>query len=111
MPDLYQSNNLSLELLRQVIFAQILSIVRKFQLFHGDIILFVGRLVNIRAGTRTNLLLKVDITDINPEVILTHMELLGENATSLLRLGHLTRVERLPRANAATLAPFRSGTV
>ena len=111
MPDLDQSNYLSLELLRQVIFAQILSIVRKFQLFHSDIILFVGRLVNIRAGTCTNLLFKVDITDINPEVILAHLELLGENAASLLRLGHLTRVERLPRAHTATLAPFRSGTV
>ena len=110
--DLDQSDNLSLKLLREVIFSQILPIVRKFKLFDGNIVLFVGRFKNVGAGARSDLLLKVDVAGIDPEVVLPHLKLLRENAARLLRLGHLARVNRSSRAKtAATLEPVRIGRV
>ena len=88
-----QCHNLAPKLLRQIVFAEVLSIVLELQLLDGYIVLLIRRLEYICTGARSNLLFKANIINVDSEVILAHLELLCENTASLLSLCHLTWVE------------------
>lgn len=90
--DLDQSRNLPLKLFRQVVLPHVLSIVRKFQLFHSNIVFFVCRFEHISRRACTDLFFKSDVTEIDPEVLLALLELLDQDVTGLLSLRGLIRV-------------------
>lgn len=86
VPHFDQSCDLSLKLLRQVVFASVLAIVRKLQLLHGYVVFFVGRLEDVGTGASSDLLFKPDVLNIDSEVFLGFLELLTEDVTRLLGL-------------------------
>ena len=58
MAHFYECHNLTLELFRQVVLAQVLSMILELELFDCDIILFISRFENISASSGTDLLFK-----------------------------------------------------
>ena len=90
MADFDEGRNFSLKLFSQVGLACVLSIVDKLELLHSDIILLIGGLENVSARPGANLLLKPDVLDGDPEVILALLELTAEDVTRLLCLRLLT---------------------
>ena len=92
MADFDESRDFSLKLFSQVSLACILSIVDKLELLHGNIILLIGGLEDVSTRPGANLLLKPDVLDADPEVILALLELTAEDITRLLCLRLLTWV-------------------
>ena len=85
-----QRHNLAPELFRQIVLTEVLSIVLKLKLLDGYIIFLIRRLENVCTGAGSNLLFKTDVVNVDPKVILSHLELLCENTARLLSLCHLT---------------------
>ena len=57
MSDLYKCGDLTLELFCEISLASVLTMVRKFELLDGDIVLFVSCFKDVRAGTSADLFL------------------------------------------------------
>ena len=74
MPDFNQCGNLTLELLCQISLACVLTMVGKFELFDGYVVLFVSRFEDVRAGTGADLLLHPDVLNPYSEVFLTALK-------------------------------------
>ena len=86
MTDLDQRRDLTLELLCKLILSSVLASIHKFKLLDSHIILLVGGFEYIGASTRANLLLKPDVLNVYPEVVLILLELLAQDVASLLSL-------------------------